>query len=293
MFSGSLVALVTPMKENGEVDFKSLERLVAWHLDNNTDGLVILATTGESPTIENDERVAVIQQVIPQVSEQIPVIVNTGTNSTHHAIELTNQAMELGATATLLVTPYYNKPTQEGLFQHFKAIAEAVPIPQVLYNVPARTGCDLLPETVARLGHFSNIVALKEATGDIDRLKQLVDLDCQMDMLSGDDPSAMEFILSGGKGVISVIANIMPQANHAMCEAELTGERALANEWNDKLQVLYKPLFVESNPIPAKWILSEMGMIEPGIRLPLTPLASQFHDEVRQAMKQANLIDNN
>ena len=289
MFHGSLVALVTPMKANGDIDYPNLERLVAWHLENETDGLVVLGTTGESATIEPDERAKIIAQVVSQVNEKISVIIGTGTNATVHAIELTRQAMEAGADAALLVTPYYNKPTQEGLFQHYKTIAKAVPIPQILYNVPSRTGCDLMPETVARLSQLSNIVALKEATPDVNRLKRLLELECSMDMLSGDDATAMEFILAGGKGVVSVAANIMPKAMHRMCGAALKGDRKSSEELNKKLEILYQHLFVESNPIPAKWVLAEMGLIEAGIRLPLTPLDKKYHDDLRGAMKEAKV----
>lgn len=290
MFHGSLVAIITPMKESGEVDYQAFERLVVWHLENETDGLVVLGTTGESATIETDERKKIIEQIIVQVKEQIPVIVGTGANATNRTIELTRQAMELGADAALLVTPYYNKPTQEGLYQHYKAVAEAVPIPQILYNVPSRTACDLLPETVKRLGHFSNIVALKEATGDLDRLKQLAGMNCQMDFLSGDDPSSMEFMLAGGKGLISVVANVAPKLVHQMCLAALEGNRQEAEKLKDRLEVLYQNLYVESNPIPVKWMLAEMGLISPGIRLPLTPLNQKYHADLQAAMKQAQLI---
>lgn len=289
MFHGSLVAIVTPMDEGGDVDYSSLERLVDWHLNNETDGLVVLGTTGESATIEDEERKKIITQVVAQVNERIPVVIGTGANATNHSIVLTQQAMELGADAALLVTPYYNKPTQEGLYQHYKAVAQAVPIPQILYNVPSRTACDLLPETVKRLGEFPNIVALKEATGDLDRLKTLLSMDCQMDMLSGDDPSSMEFMLAGGKGVISVTANVAPKWVHAMSKAAVQGNRSEAEKWNDKLKVLYKNLFLESNPIPTKWVLLKMGLIKSGIRLPLTPLSEQYHAELKSAMKQAEL----
>lgn len=290
MFHGSLVAIVTPMKESGEVDYQALERLVDWHLENETDGLVILGTTGEAPTIEPDERKEIIERIVAQVDEQIPVIVGTGANATNHAIHLTRQAMELGADATLLVTPYYNKPTQEGLYQHFKTIAEAVPIPQILYNVPSRTGCDLLPETVVRLGHFPNIVALKEATGDLERLKKLAGTNCQMDFFSGDDSSSMEFMLAGGKGVISVIGNIAPKLVHQMCVAALEGDRSEAEKLKNQMALLNQTLYLESNPIPVKWVLAEMGLIPPGIRLPLTPLDQKYHTDLHAAMEQAKLI---
>lgn len=289
MFNGSLVAIVTPMKPNGDIDYASMKQLVDWHLSNETDGLVVLGTTGESATIEPEERVELISQVVDQVSEKIPVIVGTGANSTRHALKLTEQAMELGADAALLVTPYYNKPTQEGLFQHFKTIAEAVPIPQILYNVPSRTACDLLPETMLRLSEFSNIVGLKEATGEIDRVTQLLSADCEIDLFSGDDKTAMEFMLAGGKGVISVLANVVPKEFHDLCVAAVSVHRLNAENLNKKLMPLYTQLFVESNPIPTKWVLSQMGMIPEGIRLPLTPLAEQFHAGVRNAMQSVGI----
>lgn len=289
MFKGSLVAIVTPMKPGGDIDYASMQSLVDWHLSNNTDGLVVLGTTGESATIESDERVQLIQQVVAKVEGKVPVIVGTGANSTQHALQLTQQAMELGADAALLVTPYYNKPTQEGLFQHFKTIAKAVPIPQILYNVPSRTACDLLPETVLRLSKFSNIVGLKEATGEMNRVTQLLSANSHIDLLSGDDKTAMEFMLAGGKGVISVVANVVPKEFHALCTAAISDDRALAQSFNKKLMPLYTQLFAESNPIPTKWALSQMGMISEGIRLPLTPLAKQFHAGVRKAMQSVGI----
>ncbi len=289
MFHGSLVAIVTPMNESGDIDYKAFERLVDWHLENETDGLVVLGTTGESATIEPNERKRLIEQTVEQVKEKIPVIVGTGANATKQAIALTQEAMTLGADAALLVTPYYNKPTQEGLYQHYKAVAEAVPIPQILYNVPSRTACDLLPTTVERLGKFSNIVALKEATGDIKRLKELERLGCDMDLLSGDDPTAMEFILQGGKGVISVVANVAPKMVHDLCVAALNGDRKEAKRIQDQLRVLNDNLYLESNPIPVKWVLAEMGLIPRGIRLPLTPLDQQYHSNLRVAMTKTQL----
>lgn len=289
MFSGSLVALVTPMHDDGAVDFASLERLVAWHLEEGTDGLVILGTTGESATIEDGERADIIKQVITQVQNKVPVIIGTGANSTHHTIELTREAMHLGADAALLVTPYYNKPTQEGLYQHYRTVAKQVPIPQILYNVPSRTACDLLPETVQRLSEYPNIVSIKEATGDMDRLAALMNLNLNMDLLSGHDETALEFILRGGRGVISVVANVVPNEVHSMCEAALNKDEQLARDIDKKLQPLYKELMSESNPIPTKWALAEMGKIEKGIRLPLTPLQNKFHSAVRNAMQQAGL----
>lgn len=289
MFHGSLVAIVTPMHADGEVDYDSFGKLIDWHLDSQTDGLVILGTTGESVTIEADEREKIINHAVAQVSERIPIIVGTGTNSTRKSIENTQKAMELGADAALLVTPYYNKPTQEGLYQHYKAIAKAVPIPQILYNVPSRTSCDLLPETVGRLGQMKNIIAIKEATGSMERLEALKQLDCEVDLLTGDDKSAMEFMLQGGQGVISVAANVAPTLMHNLCQAALGGDRAKAEQINAMLTPLFDELFAESNPIPAKWALKLMGMIQEGIRLPLTPLAEQFHKGLRAAMQTAQI----
>ncbi|PMB54306.1 4-hydroxy-tetrahydrodipicolinate synthase [Coxiella-like endosymbiont] len=290
MFSGSLVALVTPMELSGKIDYKSLEKLIYWHLANDTDGLVILGSTGEAPTITFKERTKIIRQVVDQVNEAIPVIVGTGSNSTIHAIELTQHAMESGADAVLIVTPYYNKPTQEGLFLHFKAIAEAVPIPQILYNVPSRTACDLLPKTILQLaGCCTNIIGIKEATGDIRRVKELLQESNQLNLFSGDDNTAMNFMLAGGKGVISVIANIFPKELHALCMAVISGKIKLAKKYNNKLSPLYKLLFVESNPIPIKWVLSQMGMIPAGIRLPLTPFNKKYHNEMRVAMYRVDM----
>lgn len=289
MFKGSIVALTTPMNQKGEIDYVALERLVGWHLENQTDGFVILGTTGESPTIEDHERKQIVSRVVAQVNETVPVIVGAGTNSTKHTIELTRQAMEWGADAALLVAPYYNRPTQEGLYQHFKAVAEAVPLPQVLYNVPSRTGCDLLPETVARLNKFSNIIGLKETAEDLSRLKALLALDCRIDFFTGTDSNNMEFILAGGKGAISVVANVAPKAMHLLCQAALQQNVAEATKWQEKLKSLYKALFLESNPIPTKWVLTQMKLIEGGIRLPLTPLSERFHDDLRLALRQAEI----
>ncbi len=284
MFHGSLVALVTPMQPDGKIDYASLASLVEWHINNQTDGLIILGTTGESPTIESAERRQIVQRVITQVRERIPVIVGTGSNSTLHTIEMTRQAMEMGADAALIVTPYYNKPTQEGLYQHFSVIAEKVPLPQILYNVPSRTGCDLLPKTILRLSKHANIVGIKEATGDISRVQEL--LATELDLLSGDDATASAFILAGGKGVISVVANVAPKLTHGLCAAALEGDQQLVAKYDEKLNDLYKLLFCESNPIPVKWALQQMGLIKSGIRLPLTPLHESHHSALRAALKQ-------
>lgn len=290
MFSGSLVAVVTPMKPDGKIDYKGWEKLIYWHLASDTDGLVVLGSTGEAPTITFKERTKMVRQVVDQVNEKIPVIVGTGSNSTSYTIELTQHAMESGADAALIVTPYYNKPTQEGLFQHFQAIAGAVPVPQILYNVPSRTACDLLPETILQLAECcTNIIGIKEATGDIGRVRQLLQQGNRLDLFSGDDNTAMDFMLAGGKGVISVIANILPKKFHALCGAAISGKMDLAKKYNDELSPLYKLLFVESNPIPIKWVLSQMGMIPEGIRLPLTPFNEKYHNEMREAMHRVGI----
>lgn len=290
MFRGSMVALVTPMQADGSIDDASLARLVEFHIENGTDAIVAVGTTGESATLDEKEHCGVIRRVVELVRGRIPVIAGTGANSTREAIELTRCAMQAGADACLLVTPYYNKPTQEGLYLHHKAIAEAVPIPQILYNVPGRTACDMLPETVERLAQISNIVGIKEATGNLDRARDIL-ARCgdKIDLYSGDDATAMELMLLGGKGVISVTANAAPRLMHEMCVAALAGDRVQAEAINRKLEALHRDLFVEANPIPVKWALCEMGLIPPGIRLPLTVLSERCHEKVREAMKQAAL----
>ena len=291
MFHGSMVALVTPMQADGALDREAMDRLVEFHIENGTDAIVAVGTTGESATLDDEEHCAVIRQVVETAANRIPVIAGTGSNSTREAIELTRCAMEAGADACLLVTPYYNKPTQEGLYLHYKAVAEAVPIPQILYNVPGRTVCDLLPETVARLAEISNIIGIKEATGSMERTQDILDR-CgdKLDVYSGDDGTALELILLGAKGDISVTANVAPRAMHEMCAAALRGDRAEAERINAPLQGLHKALFLEANPIPVKWALQQMGLVPSGIRLPLTPLSDQYHDELRQAMRQANVL---
>jgi 4-hydroxy-tetrahydrodipicolinate synthase len=291
MFHGSMVALVTPMHEDGAVDEGSLQHLVDWHVDNHTDAIVVVGTTGESATLNEDEHCHVIRRTVEMAAGRVPVIAGTGANSTREAIDLTRCAMEAGVDACLLVTPYYNKPTQEGLYQHFRAVAEAVPVPQILYNVPGRTACDMLPETVERLAVVSNIVGIKEATGDIERARALVQC-CgeRVDVYSGDDATAMELMLSGGKGNISVTANVAPAAMHAMCAAAIAGDRDAAAAANQSLEELHRILFVESNPIPVKWALHEMDMIPPGIRLPLTPLAEQYREPLRAVLRQAGIL---
>jgi 4-hydroxy-tetrahydrodipicolinate synthase len=291
MFQGSMVALVTPMNLNGDVDYDNLAKLIEFHIENKTDALVVVGTTGESATLDEKEHCQVIKFVVEQSSKRIPVIAGTGANSTSEAVQLTQCAKDSGADACLLVTPYYNKPTQEGLYQHYKYVANAVTIPQILYNVPGRTAVDMLPETVFRLAEITNIIGIKEATGSIDRAKILIDqLEDKMDVYSGDDGTAMEAILIGAKGDISVTANIAPRQMHEMCMAALNSDRHTAESINSKLEILHKNLFVESNPIPVKWALLEMGMIEEGIRLPLTVLDKQHHDLIRQSLSSAGII---
>lgn len=291
MFHGSMVALVTPMHDDGAVDVPALKRLVDFHVENGTDALVAVGTTGESATLDMEEHCETIRIVVDHAAGRIPVIAGTGANSTTEAIELTHCAQKAGADAALLVTPYYNKPTQEGLYRHHKAVADAVPIPQILYNVPGRTAVDMLPETVERLSAISNIVGIKEATGNLDRAREILDR-CggALDLYSGDDATAVDLILLGGKGDISVTANVAPRQMHEMCAAALAGDASSARSMNDRLMPLHKNLFVESNPIPVKWALQEMGMIGGGIRLPLTPLAERYHAAVREALRAAGVL---
>lgn len=285
MFQGNLVAIVTPMHPGGEVDYAALKRLVHWHREQGSDGIVILGTTGESPTINDEERALILQCVLEELKGKLPIIVGTGSNATTTSIAYTRQAMEAGADACLLVTPYYNKPTQEGLFQHYQAIADAVAIPQILYNVPGRTGCDLLPETVARLAKAcSNIVALKDATGKLERMAEYKALECTIDLLSGDDATACEFMLMGGQGVISVTSNVAPGLMTDLCRAALANQRAEAEAIDARLAKLHQDLFIESNPIPVKWALTQMGRIQAGIRLPLTPLSESCYPRVHEAL---------
>jgi 4-hydroxy-tetrahydrodipicolinate synthase len=286
-----MVAIITPMAEDGALDLAALERLVEFHLENGTDAIIAVGTTGESATLDMDEHCTVVRRVVETVRGRIPVIAGTGANSTSEALHLTRQAMEAGADACLLVTPYYNKPTQEGLYRHYKKIAEEVPIPQVLYNVPGRTACDMLPDTVDRLADIPNIVGIKEASGKLERMRELVER-CgkRLDVFSGDDGIAAEAILNGAKGVISVTANVAPRAMHEMTAAALSGDRARTEAINNRLVALHKALFLESNPIPVKWAVSQLGLIPAGIRLPLTPLSPQFHTQVRQAMQEAGVL---
>lgn len=291
MITGSLVALVTPMHADGALDWEGLDRLVDFHIDNGTNGIVAVGTTGESATLDPDEHCAVIRRVVGRVKGRVPVIAGTGANSTTEAIDLTRAAADIGADACLLVVPYYNKPPQEGLYRHFRAVAEAVDIPQILYNVPGRTSCDMLNETVARLADIPNIVGIKDATGNIPRGEELIAMvGDRIAVYSGDDATAMELMLRGGKGNISVTANVAPADMARLCAAAIAGHAEDAGAINERLMPLNRKLFVEANPIPVKWALQQMGLIEEGIRLPLVPLNEKYHAEVRDALKAAGLL---
>lgn len=291
MYQGSMVAIVTPMTTDGSFDEPSFRRLIDFHIENLTDAIVVVGTTGESATLDMDEHCNVIRFAVEYIAKRVPVIAGTGSNSTAEAIELTECAKKAGADACLLVTPYYNKPTQEGLYLHYKKIAETVDIPQILYNVPGRTACDMLPSTVQRLAQIDNIIGIKEAKADMTRIDELVAFASDtFAVYSGDDLTAMEAILRGGKGTISVTANVAPKAMHEMCMFALQGQRAEAEAINNRLIGLHKDLFVEANPIPVKWAVHTLGLIDSGIRLPLTPLSPQYQDVVRHAMQQAQVI---
>ena len=290
MFRGSMVAIVTPMAADGTLDFAALTRLVEFHIENGTDAIIAVGTTGESATVDFEEHIRLVRRVVELVKSRIPVIAGTGANSTAEALHLTQGAMEAGADACLLVTPYYNKPTQEGLYRHYKLIADSVAIPQILYNVPGRTACDLKPETVERLADIPNIVGIKEAS-TLERIQDLVRrLGDRMDVYSGDDGIAAEAMLAGAKGVISVTANVAPRLMREMAAAALAGDRARTEALNARLAGLHKALFLESNPIPVKWAVQQLGLIPPGIRLPLTPLSESCQPAVREAMQQAGVI---
>jgi 4-hydroxy-tetrahydrodipicolinate synthase len=286
-----MVALVTPMLPDGELDEQALADLVEFHVENGTDAIVAVGTTGESATLDEEEHCYVVKRVVELAAGRIPVIAGTGSNSTREAIDLTRCSREAGADACLLVTPYYNKPSQEGLYQHFKAVAEAVDIPQILYNVPGRTAVDMLPETVQRLCGIENIIGIKEATGDISRVTEIIKR-CGPDfeIYSGDDATAMEAILAGARGDISVTANVAPRQMHEMCLAALNQDRDTAEKLNNQLMPLHTKLFVEANPIPVKWAMAEMGKIGLGIRLPMTVLAETNQKIVRDAMQQAGVL---
>lgn len=288
---GSIVAIVTPMLKDGGVDWKGLEKLVEWHIEQGTNSIVAVGTTGEASTLSMEEHTQVIKEIIRVANKRIPIIAGTGANSTREAIELTKAAKDLGADAALLVTPYYNKPTQEGLYQHYKAIAEAVELPLILYNVPGRTGVDLANDTAVRLAEIPNIVGIKDATGDVPRGKALIGaLNGKMAVYSGDDETAWELMLLGADGNISVTANIAPKAMSEVCAVAIAKDEQQAKTINNKIANLHNILFCESNPIPVKWALHEMGLIDTGIRLPLTPLAEQYREPLRNALKDAGII---
>lgn len=290
MIQGSIVAIVTPMRADGSLDYPRLKSLVDFHVAEGTDGIVIVGTTGESPTVDVDEHCELIRAAVEYAAGRIPVIAGTGGNSTSEAIELTAFAKQAGAAASLNVVPYYNKPTQEGLYRHFKAIAEAVDLPMILYNVPGRTVADLGNDTTLRLSQVPGIVGIKDATGNMERGADLIKrVPRGFALYSGDDASALAFILLGGHGTISVTANVAPRLMHEMCSAALAGDLAKAREINSRLLGLHRHLFVEANPIPVKWAVSRMGLMEEGIRLPLTPLSSEHRERVLQAMREAGI----
>jgi 4-hydroxy-tetrahydrodipicolinate synthase len=289
MFSGSIVALVTPMQADGTVDNGALDRLVDFHVSNGTNAIVAVGTTGESPTLSVEEHIDVVKRVVARAAKRIPVIAGTGANSTREAIELTQLAKDAGVDACLSVTPYYNKPTQEGLYQHFKAIAQAVAVPILLYNVPSRTACDLKPETVARLAEFPNVVGLKEACSLERNRELLARVGGRLALFSGDDDLACECVLAGFQGVISVTANIAPRQVRAVIDAALAGNKEKARKLDQQLQQLHKSMFLESNPIPVKWAAARLGLIPDGLRLPLVPLSRQFHGQVLEALQAAGI----
>lgn len=292
IIQGSIVAIVTPMFEDGSVDWKGLEKLVEWHIAQGTNSIVAVGTTGEASTLSLAEHTQVIKEIVRVANKRIPIIAGTGANSTHEAIELTKEAKELGADAALLVTPYYNKPTQEGLYQHYKAIAEAVDLPQILYNVPGRTGVDMLNETVIRLADIPQIIGIKDATGDVPRGQALIEglRGKEMTVYSGDDATAYQLIALGALGNISVTANVAPKEMSQICAAAISGDAEHAEALNNEIANLHNILFCESNPIPVKWALHEMGLIGTGIRLPLTPLAEQYRTPLREALNASGVI---
>jgi 4-hydroxy-tetrahydrodipicolinate synthase len=290
MLKGSLVAIVTPMHEDGSLDLEGLRGLIDWHIAQGSDGIVVVGTTGESPTVDFDEHRQLIRSTVDHAAGRIPVIAGTGANSTREAIELTAYARDAGADGCLSVVPYYNKPTQEGLYRHFLACAEAVDIPQILYNVPGRTVADLANDTTLRLAQVPNIVGIKDATGDVGRGADL--LRCapkDFAVYSGDDASALALMLLGGHGVISVTANVAPRLMHEMCAAALAGDLARAREANNRLLPLHRDLFIEANPIPVKWAVARMGLTGPGLRLPLTQLSVRCEQAVLDALRHAGV----
>ena len=287
---GSLVAIVTPMKDDGTLDLEAFRRLIDWHIAEGTQGLVVVGTTGESPTVDFDEHCVLIKTAVDHAAGRVPIIAGTGGNSTSEAIELAAYAREAGADQSLSVVPYYNKPTQEGLYRHFKAIAEAVDLPHILYNVPTRTVADMQNDTVLRLAQIPNIVAIKDATGNLERGSDLIRRKPRDFLVySGDDGTGLSLMLAGGHGVISVTANVAPRLMREMCAAALAGEVVKARELNNRLLPLHRNLFIETSPIPVKWAVQQMGLMKGGIRLPLTPLSASCHEQVREAMRHAGV----
>ncbi|MDX5363422.1 MAG: 4-hydroxy-tetrahydrodipicolinate synthase [Pseudazoarcus pumilus] len=290
MITGSLVAIVTPMHEDGRLDFERLRSLIDWHVEQGTDGIVIVGTSGESPTVDMDEHCELIRVAVEHAAGRVPVIAGTGANSTAEAIELAQYAEKVGAQAHLSVVPYYNKPTQEGLYRHFRSIAEKVALPMVLYNVPGRTVADMANDTTLRLAEIPNIIGIKDATGSIDRACDLIErAPADFALYTGDDMTTAAFMLLGGHGAISVTANVAPRLMHEMCVAGLAGDAATTRDINRKLLWLHRNLFCEANPIPVKWAVQQMGLIEGGVRLPLTPLSEAFHERVRESLRRAGI----
>ena len=290
MITGSLVAIVTPMQDDGSLDFPRLRSLIDWHIAEGTDGIVIVGTTGESPTVTVSEHCELIRVAVEHCAGRVPVIAGTGANSTAEAVELARFAAQAGANAHLSVVPYYNRPTQEGLYRHFRTIAEAVELPLILYNVPGRTVADLANDTVLRLAEVPNIVGLKDATGNLDRACDLIErAPAEFGLYSGDDMTSAAFLMLGGHGVISVTANVAPRAMHALCAAAVAGDMRTLRETNAGLTGLHRDLFCEANPIPVKWAVARMSLIGDGIRLPLTPLSAAHHERVRAAMRKAGI----
>jgi 4-hydroxy-tetrahydrodipicolinate synthase len=290
MIKGSIVAIVTPMRADGSLDYPGLYKLIDWHIAEGTDSIVIVGTTGESSTVSVEEHCALIKAAVEHTRGRIPIIAGTGGNSTAEAIKLTEYAKEAGADAVLLVVPYYNRPTQEGMYQHFKAIADAVDIPVILYNVPGRTVADMSNDTIARLAKIKNIVGVKDATGNIARgLELLRMVPSDFAVYSGDDPTAMALMLCGGAGNISVTANVAPKQMHLLCKAAMAGDIATAVAINNKVMPLHAKLFIEPNPVPVKWALAEMGMMPAGLRLPLVTLSAECQEPVRSALREAGV----
>lgn len=291
MIQGSIVAIVTPMHADGSLDLPGLCKLIDWHIAEGTNGIVIVGTTGESPTVSVEEHCELIKVAVEHTAKRIPIIAGTGGNSTTEAIELTNYAKSVGADASLLVVPYYNRPTQEGMYQHFRKIAEAVDLPAILYNVPGRTVADMSNETMLRLAQVPGIVGVKDATGNIARGSDLIRLAPKsFAVYSGDDPTAMALMFCGAKGNISVTANVAPRGMHELCAAAMQGKVAEAVAINNKLLPLHNKLFIEPNPVPLKWAMTEMGLIPAGIRLPLVPLGADCHDTVRAALRESGVL---